>query len=69
MTWAGNDGGGVKCATCLAEGKSGDAFTTEDGCTAFVVKELQRHDKNHHAEVGVSAKEPTAEARAKRSHP
>ena len=64
MTWAGGDGDGMKCATCLAEGKSGDAFSTEGGCTTFMVKELQRHEKNHHVEVGVSAKEATAEARS-----
>ena len=64
MTWAGGDEDGMKCATCLAEaeGKSGDAFTTEAGCTALQVKELQRHEKTQHAAVGVSAKEATAAA-------
>ena len=33
MTWGGSYDQGMKCATCIADGKAGDAFTTEDGYT------------------------------------
>ena len=48
MSWDGDFTHGMKCATCLTEGKTGDAFTTEDGCTNFMVKNLQQHEETHH---------------------
>ena len=62
MTWEGGEAG-MKCVICLETGKSGDAFTTEEGCTCFMVKELQRHVNNHHKQ-GPSATEATVAAKS-----
>ena len=48
LVWDGDFDNGMACASCLATGKTGDAFTAEGGCTNFMLKSFQAHEKVHH---------------------
>ena len=54
LVWDGDFDNGMACASCLATGKTGDAFTAEGGCTNFMLKSLQAHEKVHHKGFGVA---------------
>ena len=66
MTWDGTMDNGMKCIECAAAGKTDGAFTDEDGCCVFMVKNCQQHHKTHHVAkaTAADAKQATVAARS-----
>ena len=55
MTWDGTMDNGMKCIECAAAGKTDGAFTDEDGCCVFMVKNYQQHHKTYHVTKATAA--------------